>query len=246
MARQRRIETPKIVQSPSGAAHAALILLVLVAFAAAIAGAFSVGKRFRAEEAPKPPNECVSTPGDTAGGGCDALATEVSNLKQQGIALKQSQQIDREVNRNLSKQLKEAQDERLGLEKEVSFLRRLIQEGGRGILQPKDLKVEETGKPDEFRYNFTIRQLIQDFGESVGEVEIQVIGWRDGKATALSLDKLKGSDPRKHKMKFKHFQSFQGSIKLPGDFEPEELVVEIKPKTAELIPVSETFPWSVE
>jgi len=246
MARQRRIETPKIVQSPSGVSHTVFILLVLVAFAAAIVGAFSVGKRFRVGEVLQPSTECTRTCENMSEGGSGTLALEVANLKQESIALKQSQQIDREANHNLSKQLKKAQDERLALEKEVFFLRRLIQESSRGILQPKDLKLEETSKRGEFRYNFTVRQLIQDFGRSEGQVEMQVIGWRDGKATILAIDKLTGSKPLKHKMGFKHFQSFQGSIKIPDDFEPEELVIEVKPKTAHLSPVSETFPWSVE
>jgi len=37
----------------------------------------------------------------TAAGECDALAAQVSDLKERNIVLERSQQIDREVNRNL-------------------------------------------------------------------------------------------------------------------------------------------------
>jgi hypothetical protein len=215
--------------------------LFLVPLGAAIVGAFLFGVQ-RGQEVAAPLVEQIGSVEQER----DALSAEVAELKQQSIVLERSQQIDREAKKTATKQLKEAQDERLALEKEVSFLRRLIQEGGGGILQPKDFKLEQMSEPGVFGYGFTIRQLIPDFGESTGNVEMQLVGKRDGTETTLSLAKLKGSNPKSHKMKFKHFQSFEGTFRVPKDFEPESLVVEIRPKTAKLIPVSETFPWSAE
>jgi len=176
----------------------------------------------------------------------DALSAQVAALKQQGIVLERSHQIDHEASRTLSEQLKAAQDERLALDREVSFLRRLIREGGGGILQAKDFKLKETDEPGTFGYSFTVSQLIQDFGESTGNIEIEVVGKRGGEEARLPLGKLEGSTPTSHEMKLKHFQNFEGYIRVPDDFEPENLIVEIKPKTAGLIPVSESFPWHME
>lgn len=226
MGQQRGIITPRIVRPANGAARVVVVLLILVALAAAILGAFSMGRQAGVGML-KPLSKHMRT----AEGGCDALATQVSDLKEQNIVLERSQQIDREVNCNLSKQTKEAQDERLALEKEVSLLRRLVREGGGGILQLRDFELEETEAPGKFRYSFTIRQLVQDFGESTGEIEVQVIGKRDGEETDLSLAKLAGNNRLRHKMKFKHFQKVQGSIKVPDDFKPEKLVVAVKPET---------------
>jgi len=229
---------PKIVRPPSGSARMVFVLAVLATFATAVVGAFTFGRQIGIEMSKPLDKHARMTEAE-----CSALSTQISDLEQQRTALKRSQQIDRETDRNLSKQLKEAQDKRLALEKEVSFLRRLVQDGGSGILQPKDFKVEKTGEPGMFRYSFTIRQLVQGFGRSTGRVEIQVIGKRNGKETTLPLAKLVGSKPLRHKMGFKHFQVFQGLVKVPDNFEPEKLVVEVKPKTRKLIPVSETFPW---
>jgi len=33
---------------------------------------------------------------------------------------------------------------------------------------------------------------------------------------------------------------------VPDDFKPERVVVEVKPATNKITPVSETFPWSIE
>ncbi|WP_133510854.1 DUF6776 family protein [Candidatus Thiosymbion oneisti] len=244
MGQHRGIVTPKIVQPASSAARVAFVLLILVALAAVVIGAFFVGRQTGVGML-KPLGEYMRA-AEGKCDECDALAAQVSDLKERNLFLKQLQQIDREVNRNLSKQIKEAQDERLTLEKEVSLLRRLVQEGGGGILQLKDFKVEAMGTPGEFRYSFTLRQLVQGFGESTGEIEVRVIGKRNGEGKDLSLDKLVGYDRLRHRMKFKHFQNVQGSVKVPDDFEPEKLIVEVKPETDKMNPVSEIFPWSLE
>ena len=74
---------------------------------------------------------------------------------------------------------------------------------------------------------------------------MKVSGKRDGKEVTLSLDQLPGSEPQTHKMKFKHFQNFEGSIKIPDGLEPDHLIVEIKPSTKNLLPIAETLGWEV-
>jgi len=241
MDQHRDVVTPRIVRPASSAARAVVVLSILVALAAVVIWAFSAGRQDGVGML-KPLSEHMCTTEDER----EALAEQVSELKQQNIVLEQSQQIDREVKRNLSKQIKEAQDERLALEKEVSFLRRLVQEGGGGILQVKDFTLEAMDTPGEFRYSFAVRQLVQGFGESTGKIEIQVIGKRDDETTEPSLDELAGHNRLHHKMKFNHFQNLKGSIKVPGDFKPEKLVVTVKPETDKITPVSEIFPWSPE
>lgn len=241
MTHPRRVTSPRILPPPRYGLRAFFVFLLLLAVGAAIGAAFFAGAAYEREASLPLVEEVRVVEGER-----DSLAAEVAELKQQNIRLERSQQIDREASKIAANQLKEAQDDRLAVEKEVSFLRRLIQEGGGGILQPKDFKLKETGEPRRFAYSFTIQQLIPGFGESVGSVEIKVLGKHDGEEQTLTLDKLEGSAPAVHKMEFNHFQSFEGIVQLPEGFEAENLVVEIKPKTAKLIPVSETFPWSIE
>jgi len=237
----RRVVCPRIVSPPSPRSRAFRLLLLVVAVGVAGGGVYF----FRSQlglDASRPTTESMRAVERDR----DALSAQAEELRHRIIVLERSQQIDRETNRAASEQLKVAQDERLALEKEVSFLRRLIGEGGGGILQPTDFELKSTERPREFRYSLTIRQLIQDFGESTGSVEIQVVGKRDGAEVTLPLSKLKGSEPTRHKMSFKHFQNFEGSISIPEGFEPENLVVDIKPSTNKLVPVSEVFPWKPE
>lgn len=175
-----------------------------------------------------------------------SLRAQLTELSQEKIVLERTLQIDREANRTAQERLKVAQDEHLALEKEVSFLRRLIREGGGGILRIQDFAMAPSDEPDAFDYSFTVSQLIQDFGESAGKVQINVAGKREGQEVSLPLKELAGSKPASHKMRFEHFQNFDGVIRLPGNLEPETLIVEIKPTTKRLIPVTETFPWKQE
>lgn len=236
-----RVVSPRIVPPPRYGLRAFFLLLLLLLVGAAVGVAFFAGVQ-REREASAPLVDQIAAVEQER----DALAVDIGELKQQIIVLERSQQIDREVNKTASNQLKAAQDEHHAAEKEVSFLRRLIQEGGGGILQPMDFKLEEADQSGEFSYSFTVRQLIPDFGESTGSVDLKITGTRDGKEVSLSLEKLEGSEPVSHKMEFKHFQSVAGHIRVPDDFDPESLVVEIKPSTSKLIPVSETFPWRIE
>ena len=241
MTQRLSVDSPRIIRSPNVVLRVFVLLLVLVALGVAAGAAYFAG--IQAERAAaKPMIDGVRAVERER----DALVEQVAELKQESIVLKRSQQIDQEACRSVSEQMKGAQDERLAAEKELSFLRRLIQEGGGGILQPKDFKLKESEKEGDFRYSFTIQQLIQDFGESTGSVDIRIIGERDGKETALSLSNLKGSEPISHRLKLKHFQVIDGMIRIPEDFQPKNLVVDIKPKSAKLTSVSETFPWSPE
>jgi hypothetical protein len=216
------------------------VLLLLGLVGAAVFGAFFGGVLLERKE-----SQALAGRLDAVELERDALAAEVRDLKQQSIVLERSQQIDREANRKALEQLKESQGERLELEKEVSLLRRLFDEGGAGILRVKDLELSAGDEPDVVRYSFVVTQVIQDFGEASGAIELKVSGKRDGEEVTLPLSKLEGSEPQELKMKLKHFQSFEGTLQLPEDFEPKGLVVDIEPTGERLIPVSETFPWDV-
>jgi hypothetical protein len=237
MGRRRHVVSPRIVPARSGVWRLLLFFLILAAVGAAFAGGFWLGR----EEVAAVANDVDALQDER-----DALNERLAELKQEAIVLQRTRQIDLEANRTVQEELKKAQDERLKLEKEVSFFRRLIREGGGGILRVQEFKLTPGGEDGEFGYRFTVTQLIQDFGESAGAVDIKMAGKKGGKEVALALSELKGSEPISHKMKFQHFQNFEGVIVLPGDLEPENLIIEIKPSTRKLLPLTETFPWTTD
>ena len=239
MSRRRRVVSPRIVEPQGAGPLFVLTILVLVA----VAGAFFAGILV-AREGAAAINLRVQALEQVLERERQGFRERIAALTQEKIVLERTMEIDREANRTAQENLKAAQDERLALEKEVSFLKQLIQQGGGGILKVQDFKLVSADEPDEFGYSFTVTQLIRDFGESAGKVEIRLVGKRNGKEVTLALDKLPGSKPTAHKMRFKHFQNFEGRIKVPEGIDPENLVVEVKPSTKKLIPVAETFSWT--
>jgi hypothetical protein len=233
VAKRRRVVRPRIVR-PSGAG---LRIFTLVVVLAALAAAFLAGAFLGYSEAAALSAQIRGLEQTSAD-----LEKRISELRQQNAVLERGQQIDREANRAARDQLRESQERRLELEKEISFLRRLIREGGGGIVQVKDFFLEQTAER-EFAYRFTVTQLVPDFGWSEGVVEVRLTGMQGEEERTLGLEQLEGSEPSEHRMRFRNFQNFEGQIQVPEDLEAQSLVVEVKPKTDDLIPATETFPW---
>ena len=173
----------------------------------------------------------------------DGLAEALAEAHKQGILCERTREIDRERDLVAQAELKAAQDERLALVKDVSALKRTLREGGKGVVAVQDLRLAATESPREFRYSFTLSQLVEGFGQSKGGVEIRLTGKQRGKDETLALKQLKGSKPARLTMDFDHFQNLEGRLVLPDGFAPHTLVIEIDPKGEKLIGNVQTFPW---
>jgi hypothetical protein len=174
-----------------------------------------------------------------------ALKDEVTVLRQESVVLERGRQIEHETNRSLQEQLKLSQVERLALVKEISYLKRLVQEGSKGTVRVHDLRLTPEPGSDIVRYVFTVTQLIPGFGESSGQVLLRLSGTRGGKEISMGLEQLPGAEPRRLSMRFEHFQNFQGEFRLPPDFEPASVIITLDPEGEQLAETSETFPWSL-
>ena len=174
------------------------------------------------------------------------LREELSKLRQEASVLERSRQIERETNKALQIQLKDAQNERLSLIREGTYLKRLIREGGKGAVRVHDLVLLAGERPQSIRYSFTVSQLVPDFGETKGRVTLRVNGTQGGKNLELGLERLARADPKELSMRFDHFQAFQGELTLPDGFEPRLLTVIISPEGDQLAGTSESFPWILE
>lgn len=176
----------------------------------------------------------------------DTLTAQLAELKQQGIACDRNQQIEDERARSAQDQLKAAQDERLILAKEIFSLKRLIRKGGRGVVAVQDLRLAAGETEREFRYSFSVNQLIEDVGETAGTIDIKLSGTEGGKDKTLTLKDLKGSQPMKLAMAFDHTQTIEGRLMLPAGFEPRDLTIEIDPQGDKVIASAETFAWRLD
>jgi hypothetical protein len=174
----------------------------------------------------------------------DALRDELSTVLREQVISERSRQIDRETAGALTEQLKDAQNAHLDLSRELSYVKRLVQEGGRGAVRVQDLRLASDGRPKAFRYAFTLTQVVPGFGESAGQIRFEIEG-RDGSGTAvLSLGDLPSAEPRALPIALEYLQSLSGTFELPDDFEPTGLLIGIEPSDDRLIPTVESFPWA--
>ena len=223
-------------------------LLASGAFTLAIAAIFMIGFELGGGEEAPTPCERSSAPSALHAHLVkerDTLRALLEESERQRAGLERAAQVDKEASRAISEELKKAQDARLELDRELAYLKRLVQTGGQGAIQVYDMRLEPGGKPSEARYSFTITQLIQGFGRTKGKVRLSIEGLRGEKRAILGLGELPSADPPTLVMDFEHFQNFQGVVEIPAGFEPQSLVVEIQPSSDRLLATSASFPWEL-
>ena len=174
----------------------------------------------------------------------DALRSDLAEAVREQVIAERSRQIDRETARALTQQLKEAQDARLDLSRELLYLKRLVQEGDRGAIRVHDLRLVSDGRPKAFRYAFALTQVVPGFAETRGHIRFEIEGRDPSGAVTLSLADLPSAEPRALPIALEYLQSLSGAFELPGDFEPTGLLIGVEPSDDRLIPTSESFPWA--
>lgn len=235
MGKPWRVPSPRIVLDQGGGWGLRLLVVVLVL--GAIAGAFFAGV-FLAREEVKPQRAIAATLRQEN----QALVGELASLRGEKAAIELSQRFDRDTLLAAQNSLKVEQEARQTLEKDLFALKRLIREGGDGILKIQDLVLTAVGD-GLYEYHFTTSQMMPDYPESVATASIKLVGKRGGKQVELGLNSLPGSEPPSQPLKFKHFQNVKGTIRVPANLEPEAMTIEIEPTSKKLIPVTESFPW---
>lgn len=241
MAARKSIKTPRIVQTNNGLRWFAVFSLGAMLGAAVWFG-FDYGREWAglaAGESSKSVRRLRQA--------VDELEGERDGLSSRVAALERASQIDREATRMAQLDLKNAQDEVEELEKEVEFLRNLVEDGATGALRIKDFKLSPTEHERTFSYRMTVTQIKEDFGWTRGAVGLKINGMLEGQAKVLDMQDLsEGVDEFKpHKIKFRHFQHLKGTLVLPEGFSPDNVTVEVKPSVKKLAPLSEAYDWVV-
>lgn len=237
---ERKTRTPRIVQ-PHGGGTRWLGVLLLAALLGGVGWfAFDYGRE-RAGLSHSDTGRSVKRLGESVA----ALTRERDELRQKLAAAERSSQIDREASRLAQLELKKLQEERQELEKDLEFLRNLVEDEAAGVLRIKEFKLAATDREREYSYRFTVSQVKEDFGVSKGRIAIRIEGTFEGAAKTLKLAELTAGKKKTHTMRFRHFQNIQGRLLLPAGFTPDSLIVEILPETKKLPPLRESFDWVV-
>ena len=179
--------------------------------------------------------EAVLTERDQA---IEALERQVANFET-------SRQIDRETYRSIEDNLAELQDRIQAQEEDLAFYRGIVSPGdGTAGLRIQNVEIEpgEDGTTQILRV-LLVQAIVHD-DRVTGSIRANIKGMLDGQSIELGLDDL-GSENRATDIPygFRYFQTLELGLELPEGLEPQELEVQVWPRTPRGETIVQSFAW---
>ena len=158
------------------------------------------------------------------------LQDSIDQLRAEKTILERDAQIKREAYGELDGTLRQLQAEILELKEELAFYRGIVSPRGaaRG-LRVQSVKLESNGHPKGYRYKIILTQVLKNDKVAYGRVNLSVEGMLHGVSTKLTISDLTEKSVKEINYRFTYFQSLEGDIKLPKDFQPLRLRLEVLP-----------------
>jgi len=170
-----------------------------------------------------------------------------SSAEEKLAVLERSSQIDREAMRIVKEELKNYQEERSQLEEELTFLRSMVSaKDDREGVQIQRFSLKRGSDEREFQYRFTVTQAMKNGETASGWIFLAVDGLNENEPIWLPLRELTKDNTERIKMRFNHFQDIEGVIRLPDNFKPLKVIVEVKPSSKNMPEVKQRFDWVIK
>jgi hypothetical protein len=177
------------------------------------------------------------------------LSQEVESLRQRfadiqgSLARAERQlQIDKTVYAELGAELKSSNQQLVSLRDELRFYRSIISpEDGEAGARFQEFVVAGTDEPRVFAYRLVMIQALQHSRDVEGALTLEINGRRGGNPESLRLPPA-GSDDIK--VKFKYFQTLEGTFELPDGFVPGAVKVVLTPGQKKSTTVERWYRWS--
>jgi hypothetical protein len=174
----------------------------------------------------------------------EKLEQERNELKRKLIMTRQAAEVDHEALLAVRDKIKIMQNERLKLEEELAFLKGIVTTSTKKrVLRIQNFKLVSGLETGQYSYKYTVSQVTSSGKVVKGKVDMNVTGLKDGKTTQLRLEQISDVKLKSHKMRFRYFQNIEGLLRLPKDFQPASISIEVKPSGGKLEQVSETYDW---
>lgn len=179
-----------------------------------------------------------------------ALRDEIRRLKDENLELRETLaraqrtlQMDKVSYQDLQRKLENSSQDINKLREELSFYRNIISPPNKvGGLQIERLNIERVGQPDEhvFRYKLVLLQALKHENTIYGRARIEVRGAQDGKDAMLVFP---ASTDKPLNLAFKYFQEFEGTMKLPRNFQPNGIKVSITTTSPASQTLEQNYGW---
>lgn len=169
----------------------------------------------------------------------------IEALERQLAILETSSDVDQETYENVENNLADLQARIQEQEEELVFLRGIVSPGdGVAGLRIQNVEVEPGAAEATHLLRLLLVQAIVHNDRVTGSVRAQISGTLNGEATEMGLDEL-GSESRATDIPygFRYFQTLELGLTLPAGFEPEELEIQVWPRTPRGETIVQSFAW---
>ena len=237
---RQKIVTPKIVQHGSKD-HKWWLLLLLVLVAVWSWFVFDFGRQRAGLD-----SQGYQTEIDTLEEEIRQKNKRIDELRLESAAHQRAAQIDKNAAVLAQQGLKELQQERAELKREVDFLNGLLSDKSKkAVLSLKHLQVSKMAGSNSYNLSFTLLHLSKVGGKAKGAVTLLVSGLQDDKKMHLKLENVTADKQKTLKMGFKNFQKFDVTLTLPDGFEPVDVTVSANVESKDIENFEQTLPWQV-
>ncbi len=163
------------------------------------------------------------------------LRTQNQELQEQIETLIKSTQTDQETYAKVLQTLNQLQGERYDLVEELDFYKKLLisTTTGAGKLVVNGFTVTHQDETDIYPYKLVLSNVSKEPVLYEGNLQLEIHGKINGKKKKLSMKEVTPDTIGFLSYRVIYFQRLQGTLKLPKDFIPENVVVRLFPQGQE-------------
>lgn len=172
------------------------------------------------------------------------LDARIDELMSENAHLASSSEIDATASKQVGEKFSELNDEMLELKEELVFYRSLLSpaelEPGVQIL---GIQMIKDGSSNAYNYKIVLTQRHNGNLLATGNVNVQVSGMQLGREMQLDMAEVTASSDNTMSFRFKNFQSLEGKLVLPENFQPKDVLVNVNPTTRGIKQIERSYEW---
>lgn len=173
------------------------------------------------------------------------LKEENRALNARIVALERSSDVDTAAGSELQQALTELQAQVGESKKELAFYRGILSpEEAKAGLRVQQFSLSETSKRRTYTYNLVLIQSARHDKTVKGDVRLRVDGLRNDEAISVTWDKMALDSKTNIVFSFKYFQELTGTFRLPKNFDPTLVEIEVVPRNRDEDSFVDRYDWN--
>lgn len=175
----------------------------------------------------------------------DATIAQLRRQVAELDTLKAAQERERQ---EVSRTIGELQAEVARQSQQLDFLRGVVAGGAAPApsVAIRELRVSPAAAPGRYLLRIALARPGRPEREVAGAVRVTIEGQRNGRLARLELREVSPSRAAQLTYRFLYFENLEQELALPAGFQPERVLVEVRPSERGAAPVTRTLLWAVD